>query len=202
MPNEAFHLFNQLGNTEKDKLRKQMLAERLSFPIEEKNTADWQLMNNLRRVIMRESEIGVIGLYVSIKGEPDVLGSEIVDLRNSGVVVTLPRVIEKDWPLVFNTYNPSYDFNYDALGLECAGGPVATPRILCIPCLAFNRKGYRLGYGGGYYDRTIQDLQKKGEVITVGIAYSSQEVEDLPLEEHDEKLDFIVTENEVITCQG
>jgi 5-formyltetrahydrofolate cyclo-ligase len=199
---EAFHIFNPEGSSNKDKLRKQMLAERLSFPIEEKNTADWQLMNNLRRVLMLESEVGVVALYVAIKGEPDILGSEIINLRNSGIVVTLPRVIEKDWPLTFNTYNPSYDFSYDALGLECAGGPVAMPRIVCIPCLAFNREGHRLGYGGGYYDRTIEDLKKKERVITIGVAYSSQEVKDLPLEEHDQQLDFIVTEKEVITCQG
>jgi 5-formyltetrahydrofolate cyclo-ligase len=76
------------------------------------------------------------------------------------------------------------------------------PRIVCIPCLAFNREGHRLGYGGGYYDRTIEDLKKKERVITIGVAYSSQEVKDLPLEEHDQQLDFIVTEKEVITCQG
>jgi 5-formyltetrahydrofolate cyclo-ligase len=200
MPNEAFHLFNVEGTSPKAKLRQKMLAERLSFPIDEKNTADWQLVNNLRRVLMRDSEVGVIALYVAMKGEPDILGSEIIDLRNSGVVVTLPRVIEKGWPLVFNTYNPSYEFSHDALGLPCSGGPVADPRIVCVPCLAFTRKGERLGYGGGYYDRTLQSLRESKNITTIGIAYSSQEVEKLPTEEHDQMLDFIVTENEVITC--
>lgn len=198
---EDFHLFKPQTNSPKDMLRKRMLTERASYPPAQKDTANWQIINNLRKVIMLNNEIGVIGLYVAIKNEPDILTSEVVDLRNQGVVVTLPRVIEEGWPLSFNTYNPSYKFSYDALGLNCAGGPVAKPRIICIPCLAFNREGYRLGYGKGYYDRTIQDLRKKSNnIITIGVAYAFQEVEDMPIEEHDEKLDYIVTEEEVITC--
>lgn len=199
--NEAFHLFNPEGTSEKDKIRKRMLAERLSFNQTEKDTADWHLMNNLRRVLLRD-EAGVVAMYIAMKGEPDLLSQEAVGLRDSGIVVVLPRVVEKDWPLVFNTYNPSHKFAYDALGLECSGGPVAEPRIVCIPCLAFNKKGYRIGYGGGYYDRTVEALKKKGNVTTIGIAYGFQEVDNLPVEAHDQPLDFIVTENEVITCRG
>ena len=78
--------------------------------------------------------------------------------------------------------------------------PIVSPAIIVAPLLAFTRAGGRLGYGGGYYDRTLADLRKAGEVLAVGYAYGAQEVDALPLSPLDQPLDWIVTEREVIRC--
>jgi 5-formyltetrahydrofolate cyclo-ligase len=64
--------------------------------------------------------------------------------------------------------------------------------------LAFDRHGVRLGYGGGYYDRTLARLRDAGPVVAIGAAYSAQEVTALPNDEHDQRLDWVVTEREAI----
>ena len=78
------------------------------------------------------------------------------------------------------------------------------PQILVVPLLSFDREFYRLGYGGGYYDKSIFDLKKyfkkeKKFFTTIGLAYSIQEEKKIPRENHDMKLDYIITENEVLS---
>jgi len=74
-----------------------------------------------------------------------------------------------------------------------------TPRIVIVPLLAFTAAGGRLGYGGGFYDRTLQGLRARGPVVSVGFAFAAQQVDDLPLDPNDQPLDMIVTEAGVIT---
>ncbi len=69
-----------------------------------------------------------------------------------------------------------------------------TPEVLLVPMLAFDRSGYRLGYGGGYYDRTLAALRAAGRVLAVGIAYAAQEVPSVPHGPRDERLDWIATD--------
>jgi len=74
------------------------------------------------------------------------------------------------------------------------------PDIIFAPLAAFDRKGYRLGYGGGLYDATLNALRAKHPVTAIGVAYAVQEADSIPIEDHDQKLDFIVTERETIRC--
>ena len=68
------------------------------------------------------------------------------------------------------------------------------PDVVIVPLLAFDRRGYRLGQGGGYYDATLADLRAKKNIIAVGLAYAQQAcLFNLPVEEHDQKLDWVVT---------
>lgn len=73
-----------------------------------------------------------------------------------------------------------------------------TPRVMIVPLVAFDRKGGRLGYGGGFYDRTLEALRAAGDVTAIGFAYAAQEAEDLPLETTDQLLDMIVTDEGMI----
>ena len=73
------------------------------------------------------------------------------------------------------------------------------PEVLIVPLVAFSRDGGRLGYGGGFYDRTLEMLRAKRPTLAIGFAFSAQEDSDLPLEPTDQPLDVIVTESEVIT---
>ena len=76
------------------------------------------------------------------------------------------------------------------------------PALLIVPMLAFTLSGYRLGYGGGFYDRTLEDLRAKGEVRAIGFAFAAQEDPNLPVEATDQPLDMIVTENGVLATTG
>ena len=78
-------------------------------------------------------------------------------------------------------------------------GDWMTPQILIVPLVAFDRKGGRLGYGGGFYDRTLEGLRAAQPTMAIGFAYAAQEDENLPLEPTDQPLDLIVTEQGIIT---
>jgi 5-formyltetrahydrofolate cyclo-ligase len=134
-----------------------------------------------------------------MRGEIDVLPVLSV-LAERGQVTALPAVVDRKAPLVFRRWVPG-----DALedGLYGTRHPLAEaeavrPVLLLVPLLAFDRKGVRLGYGGGFYDRTLAALRAVGPVVAVGVAYAGQEVDALPAEPHDERLDWVVTEKEVI----
>ena len=77
---------------------------------------------------------------------------------------------------------------------EPQSGDVVVPDLLLVPLLAFDSRGYRLGYGGGFYDRTLADLRAAGPVRTLGLAYAAQEVPVVPSGDHDIRLDAIATE--------
>jgi 5-formyltetrahydrofolate cyclo-ligase len=80
-----------------------------------------------------------------------------------------------------------------------ASGAWMIPQIVIVPLVAFNRSGGRLGYGGGFYDRTLEELRAAKPTLAIGFAYTAQEDENLPLEATDQPLDLIVTEQGVIT---
>jgi 5-formyltetrahydrofolate cyclo-ligase len=79
-----------------------------------------------------------------------------------------------------------------------AEGDWIEPEVLIVPLLQFDRRGYRLGYGGGYYDRTLQRLRSARPTVAIGFAFAAQEVAEVPTEHTDQRLDLIVTEVEVI----
>ena len=76
---------------------------------------------------------------------------------------------------------------------------IIVPTVVILPLLAFDARGYRLGYGGGFYDRTLERLRSQGPLLSVGLAYSGQEMEDVPTEATDQRLDALVTETAVLT---
>lgn len=80
-----------------------------------------------------------------------------------------------------------------------AKGGWIEPEILIVPLLAFDRKGGRLGYGGGFYDRTLELLRARRATLAIGFAFAAQEVDNIPLEPTDQPLDMIVTEAGIIT---
>lgn len=114
--------------------------------------------------------------------------------------LALPAVIRRDGPLVFRLHAPGDILTPDALGVPAPGRGAAevTPDILFVPVLAFDRRGGRLGQGGGYYDRTIAELRARGRVLVIGLGYSAQERPEIPMEPHDQRLDAILTETSYI----
>ena len=117
-------------------------------------------------------------------------------LAAKGHPLGLPRIARRTAPLEFRRWIEGDPMrkNFYEIAEPLAGAEIVKPSILLLPMLAFDAAGYRLGYGGGYYDRTLKKLRAERKVVAIGIAYAGQEVPGLPRREHDEPLDAIVTE--------
>lgn len=115
-------------------------------------------------------------------------------------VVAVPVVQSPDAPLRFCRWHPGAPLVVGAFGAMIpAIEDWVDPEVLIVPMVGFDRTGTRLGYGGGYYDRTLADLRARGEGLAIGFAYAAQEAAGrLPREPTDERVDVIVTEDEVI----
>lgn len=137
----------------------------------------------------------IVGVYVPIRSEADSL-SVVRKLRAKGHKIALPRIHEKNQPLHFHEWpeNKAPMEGSYRLPEPAPDWPDVTPDVILVPLLAFDAKGHRLGYGGGYYDRTLSTLRASGTVLAVGIAFAGQEVDALPADTNDQKLDWVVTE--------
>ncbi|AWL05165.1 5-formyltetrahydrofolate cyclo-ligase [Massilia oculi] len=132
-----------------------------------------------------------LGVYWPLVGEPD-LRPAYAELAHAGVRLALPVVVERDAPLGFAEWIPGEPTVTDRLGVAVPAElrMVARPPALLVPCLGFNASGYRVGYGGGFYDRT---LAPEPRPATVGIAYACQLVA-FDGDAHDVPLDSVITE--------
>jgi len=74
------------------------------------------------------------------------------------------------------------------------------PDVLLVPMLAFDREGFRLGYGGGFYDRTLEKLRAVKKIVAIGVAYHAQMMDEVPRGPHDAPLDYVMTEQETFAC--
>lgn len=114
--------------------------------------------------------------------------------------VCVPVIIAKASPLQFREWTPGCRLENGEFGAQIpSDGDWVEPEILIVPLVAYSRTGGRLGYGGGFYDRTLEGLRAKRPTMAIGFAFSAQEDPDIPLEPTDQPLDLIVTEAGVIT---
>lgn len=114
--------------------------------------------------------------------------------------VGVPVIIGAGQPLQFRLWEPGCALIKGEFGAMIPeNGDWMTPQIVVVPLVAFDRKGGRLGYGGGFYDRTLEKLRAAQPTMAIGFAYEAQEDAALPLEPTDQPLDLIVTENGIIT---
>lgn len=140
---------------------------------------------------------GPVAGYWPIRGEMDPR-PVLEALSRRGVPTALPAIDAGE--LVFRAWTPWEPVGpvgFGTLG-PLPSAPEVVPRVLLVPVAAFDRACHRLGYGKGFYDRAIARLAATGPLLAVGIAYAAQEVATVPLEDHDRRLDVIVTEREVI----
>ena len=118
-------------------------------------------------------------------------------------VVGVPVILGAGQPLKFREWTPDCAMIAGEFGAAIPeSGDWITPEIVIVPLVAFDRNGGRLGYGGGFYDRTLEQLRAVRPTMAIGFAYAAQETVDLPLEPTDQPLDFIVTERGVIQPGG
>lgn len=117
-------------------------------------------------------------------------------LAGQGGAVALPVVVAPRRPLVFRAWTPGAPLQAGAHGTRhpAADAAVLVPDLLLVPLLAFDDRGYRLGYGGGYYDRTIQALRAERSLTVLGVAYAAQRLDAVPHDGNDQVMDGVVTE--------
>jgi 5-formyltetrahydrofolate cyclo-ligase len=136
----------------------------------------------------------VLAGYMPMRTEIDPLPAMVA---HQGVV-GVPVIIGKGQGLRFREWSPGVKMVEGAFkALIPEEGAWVEPSVLIVPLLAFDARGYRLGYGGGFYDRTLEGLRARGPVLAVGFAFAAQEVAEVPLEPTDQRLDALVTEKGV-----
>jgi 5-formyltetrahydrofolate cyclo-ligase len=150
----------------------------------------------------------LLGDFVFMKGAIvagyAAIGSEVdpfplmAALSGQGHPLCLPRTEGKQ--IVFRAWKPGDPLVVGRMNVPepDAKAKERRPDLLIVPLIAFDRHGYRLGYGAGYYDRYLSDHRAKRTIRAIGVAYAGQEIEELPREPHDERLDAVVTEERVI----
>lgn len=126
----------------------------------------------------------------------------LLRLIGEGHLVGLPVMQAKDKPLRFRAWTPGDDMAPAVWGISepLPTRPEVIPDILLVPLLAFDPAGYRLGYGGGFYDRTLEGLRKIKPVTAVGIAYDEQRMDAVPHLDYDQPLDWVLTPSGPLKC--
>jgi len=121
-------------------------------------------------------------------------------LADKGAALALPIIIARDHALIFRAWQPEEGLVRGPYGIfqPSSDAPDVDPDIVLVPLAAFDRAGHRIGYGRGYYDRTLQNLRIMKKITVIGLAFAVQEIEIVPRLPHDEQLDCVLTERELI----
>lgn len=178
---------------EKASLRKALLATRRAMP--EATRAQWDGAIAQRLLdCCANKNISALAVYWPLHGEPD-LHAAYAALAARGVALHLPVVLEKHAPLAFTSWTPGEPMVKDGMGVAVPARLrlIPAPPVLLVPCLGFNAERYRLGYGGGYYDRTLAATPRPR---TLGIAYGCLQAQ-FASGPYDIALDHIVTEGDL-----
>jgi 5-formyltetrahydrofolate cyclo-ligase len=181
---------------QKQQLREKMLTARAALPERTRNLASRSIAESFMGNIPRK-KWDVIAGYIPIRCEVETQ-LLLEALSEEKHTIALPCVVNAGMPLIFRRWqkgdtlveHPRYKILEPA---ETA--PIVTPSIILVPLVAFDAACFRLGYGGGFYDRTLEGFAHKNTVLTCGIAYAKQQIGFIPRGEHDQPLDCVITEN-------
>ncbi|HEY8066061.1 MAG TPA: 5-formyltetrahydrofolate cyclo-ligase [Methylosinus sp.] len=188
----------------KTELRRRTLSRRDLVSHDEAHAASLQVVERalalVRRFAPHAAETGeVVSVYWPIRSELNT--RPLIEALSAAKIATaLPVMTAVKRPLIFRAFTPGDDLVKGPFGLSepPETQPSFDPDIVFSPLAAFDRKGYRLGYGGGIYDATLSQLRAAKRIIAIGVAYACQETDAVPTEPHDQKLDFLLTERELI----
>jgi len=136
------------------------------------------------------------GYYPSNYEIDDLAILDLLEKKN--FKVSLP-IIKKDNQMNFYRWSRSDPLRVNKFGIpEPVSSKIFYPDILLVPLVAYDNNLNRLGYGGGYYDRFIEKLEKTKKIIKIGLAFSFQKISSIPIDQYDKRLDFIITEKEIL----
>ncbi len=177
----------------KRELREQALARRDLMPPDDRVRAARKIAASPLPVAVPKGAI--VSAFSPIKTEfnPIPLMRRLFD---GGARLALPKVVGRGKPLLMREWKFGDPLVEGVWGIREPGpsAPEVSPDILLVPFTAFDRAGYRIGYGAGYYDMTLAALRAKKKIVAIGLGFAAQEVEKVPVEAHDQQLDFILTE--------
>ena len=178
----------------KEKVRKKLLIYR------EKNYNTKSVDFSLLRYILKKNNLlnnKKIGAYYPINSEIDCFET-LRKIHKMGNIISLPIIRERN-QMDFFEWCFSEPLSVGKFGVpEPNKFRKIKPDILLVPLVSFDKHKYRIGYGGGYYDRYIKKLSKIKKIITIGFAFSFQEVKKISINKYDRKLDYILTEKNFI----
>jgi len=125
-------------------------------------------------------------------------------LHGEGHALAMPVMQGKGLPLVFRAWAPGDAMDKAVWGIAepRADKPVLEPDIVLVPLLAFDATGWRLGYGGGYFDRTLRGLRARKSIVAIGLAYDESQVDAVPHLDYDERLDWVLRPSGPLRCVG
>lgn len=170
--------------------RERLISARLAVPAEQRERLSREIAGELDRLI----DLGpgmVVSVYWPFRGEPDLRGW-MRSLCRRGARVALPVVVEKGRPLVFREWLPGGRMERGVWNIPVpAAGAEVTPDIVLAPLVGFDSQCYRLGYGGGFYDRTL--AARSPRPLTIGVGYPAGELRTIHPQPHDIPMDAIVT---------
>lgn len=183
----------------KDSIRKAVLARRQAIAPQQRLAWSQACADRLSVFIesLGETRLSVAG-YVAIKNEPDIMAA--LAALSTRHIIALPAVIPSVKVLSFRQFSPGDTLREGAYGIK-APLPKANeviPDVVIVPVAAFDRSGHRLGYGGGYYDATLNSFRHARDILAIGVAFSLQEVDAIPAESFDARMHAVVTEKEMI----
>ena len=175
-------------------LRSAMLAWRGALAEDERRSAADGLLAMLRRERPIATPAVVSGFW-PIKDEIDIRPL-MIELVNEGCQLALPVVQGRGQPLLFRAWRPGDPLEPGVFGTlqPSARREVVEPEALLVPLLACDAEGWRLGYGGGFYDRTLAGLRARRQVTAVGVGFDAQFVPDVPHGPDDQRLDWLLTD--------
>ena len=178
----------------KSKLRKKILKIR-----EKNDKKNIQISFNQIIKILKREKISkkIIGGYYPVNFEIDDF--ELLEkFEKKNFNISLP-IVKKNFKMDFYQWSFSDPLKINKYGIpEPEKKKIVYPDVLLIPLVAFDKNLNRLGYGGGYYDRLIEELSKKKNIIKIGLAFSIQKIDKVPINVYDQKLDYIVTNKHII----
>ncbi len=152
--------------------------------------------------IARRVGASVVSIFLPIRDEPDTLPL-IAALSAQGFRTALPVTVSREAPLIFRQWRLGDPSRAGAMKIRepAASAQSVEPDLLFVPLACFDRRGHRIGFGAGHYDRTLAALRARRPVTAVGVAYSAAQAAEIPDEPHDQRLDFVLTERELIDCR-
>ena len=177
----------------KQDLRRSLLAIRGDLADTIRLHWDDQIRTHIRQHLSALS-FTTLGVYLSIRNEPDLMDLYNI-LSRSSITLSLPVVTDNQAPLQFAQWVPGESLIPDRFGVRTPSVKrfISLPEVLLVPCLGFTRDRFRLGYGGGFYDRTLGQIPGP---FAIGVSYSCLKV-DFPVGEHDIAMHCLITEDGV-----
>jgi 5-formyltetrahydrofolate cyclo-ligase len=178
-------------------LRREAQARRDALPADARKVAAEAIAARAFPLPIRPGT--VVSGFMSLKSEINPLPL-MQKLAEQGARLALPRIVGRGSPLSMRAWEFGGPLERGQWGIRepKADAPEVNPDVLLVPLLAFDRAGYRIGYGAGYYDMTIRRLRALKAAAAVGVAFAVQEIPEIPKTPRDERLDLVLTEHEVI----